>query len=651
MPDNATITILSKNINIYPSAYRGVASSTVTAGSTITHVYDPEARLNTETNLTRPYVSLADNNLGSFMITETYDDSKYLEFVIHGHYFKLSNLSEFNFDSNSTYYAHIKLKDLGDASDVQNIKYPATSLVTFANDNIQLDADDKFLGLVIDTTAPSLTDAGNNIYSLKILKNGQIPTESLIKYKAKDINASTSNPNLNISEIFEGKTIVANNARISTASITNASIASASINNLKVAAVTVSDYILPSSATTVIGTVVDPFKNVVTQNIFTNDATLSQIGQAYTDDSSAMTASKPFKSAYISDLNVYDNIKLGYSNNKKAKIQATVSTLNLNAGDSSDGSNLYVGINGTVMTVQGPSLSKYSGLNEIKSTINYVNENITNFSGTISKATINVGNVLLKAGNANNELEINNEGFRRTIGNSNERYCQFDLKIANNTELPYLSLTTHDEEEHDEEFNAEISSAGLKLNHESYGATITTIKSSLSYATLSIGNIDTTNAQITTATITNAQVTNAQVTKATITQLAASSLKVTRSTITNLNATSATIGNLTVNGSVTVSNLVNASGFNVTSDIRLKEDLSEYKYHDSILDLPIYKYKYRDTGRDSFGFIAQEVKRIYPEVVHDNDGYLCIEESKLVYLLMSEVKELKKEIEELKKKN
>ena len=50
-----------------------------------------------------------------------------------------------------------------------------------------------------------------------------------------------------------------------------------------------------------------------------------------------------------------------------------------------------------------------------------------------------------------------------------------------------------------------------------------------------------------------------------------------------------------------------------------------------------------------FGCIAQDLQKICPEIVHeDADGYLSIEETKLVYLLLQEVKELKKEIKALK---
>ena len=47
--------------------------------------------------------------------------------------------------------------------------------------------------------------------------------------------------------------------------------------------------------------------------------------------------------------------------------------------------------------------------------------------------------------------------------------------------------------------------------------------------------------------------------------------------------------------------------------------------------------------------MAQDLQEICPEIVHEGkDGYLTIEENKIVYLLLDEIKKLKKEIEDLR---
>ena len=72
----------------------------------------------------------------------------------------------------------------------------------------------------------------------------------------------------------------------------------------------------------------------------------------------------------------------------------------------------------------------------------------------------------------------------------------------------------------------------------------------------------------------------------------------------------------------------------------------------SILDLQTKEFDFKESGRHAIGCLAQDLQEICPEIVHeDESGYLSIEESKIVYLLLDEVKKLKAEIEELKAKN
>jgi hypothetical protein len=94
-----------------------------------------------------------------------------------------------------------------------------------------------------------------------------------------------------------------------------------------------------------------------------------------------------------------------------------------------------------------------------------------------------------------------------------------------------------------------------------------------------------------------------------------------------------------------------ATSFWAKSDRRLKENIEEFKPQKSILDLPIVKFNFKDTSKVHIGCIAQDLQEICPEIVDTNsEGYLSINESKLVYLLLDEVKKLKEEIKELKNK-
>ena len=67
------------------------------------------------------------------------------------------------------------------------------------------------------------------------------------------------------------------------------------------------------------------------------------------------------------------------------------------------------------------------------------------------------------------------------------------------------------------------------------------------------------------------------------------------------------------------------------------------------MDVKEFEYINDAAHKKHIGVIAQDVQEICPEIVYeDANGYLNIEENKLVYLLLSEVKELKKEIKRLK---
>lgn len=110
-------------------------------------------------------------------------------------------------------------------------------------------------------------------------------------------------------------------------------------------------------------------------------------------------------------------------------------------------------------------------------------------------------------------------------------------------------------------------------------------------------------------------------------------------------------GTIIVNGTgtITAKGQIQAQSFLATSDARKKENIEDYRCKKSILDLPVKKFDFIDGEKNQIGCIAQDLQEICPEIVkEDKDGYLSIQESKLVYLLLQEVKELKAEVAELK---
>lgn len=91
-----------------------------------------------------------------------------------------------------------------------------------------------------------------------------------------------------------------------------------------------------------------------------------------------------------------------------------------------------------------------------------------------------------------------------------------------------------------------------------------------------------------------------------------------------------------------------AKKFSASSDARLKENFQDLNTG-NILELPVFKFDFIDGPKNQIGCKAQDLQKICPEIVDvDSNGYLSIQESKLVYLLLQEVKKLKQELNNLK---
>ena len=91
----------------------------------------------------------------------------------------------------------------------------------------------------------------------------------------------------------------------------------------------------------------------------------------------------------------------------------------------------------------------------------------------------------------------------------------------------------------------------------------------------------------------------------------------------------------------TFTGAITATSFTAASDARLKTNIKDYTPAANILDLPVKEFDYIETGEHSIGCIAQDLQKMFPELVHEGeDGYLSVNEGKLVYLLLLKVKEL-----------
>jgi len=107
--------------------------------------------------------------------------------------------------------------------------------------------------------------------------------------------------------------------------------------------------------------------------------------------------------------------------------------------------------------------------------------------------------------------------------------------------------------------------------------------------------------------------------------------------------------NLYVNGDVI------ANAFVVPSDERLKDNIMPIlepeiqEFHN--LEPKLFNYKTKNPSEKHYGFVAQEVEKIYPQLVKDNEyGFKTINYMEMIPLLVLKINEMQKEIDELKEK-
>ena len=100
-------------------------------------------------------------------------------------------------------------------------------------------------------------------------------------------------------------------------------------------------------------------------------------------------------------------------------------------------------------------------------------------------------------------------------------------------------------------------------------------------------------------------------------------------------------------------NVLEAGTFNATSDISLKENICTFENAmDVVAGLRGVRFTWKKNGIKTVGLIAQEVEKVLPELVGENvdTGIKSVSYANMVAVLIEAVKELKAEIEELKKR-
>lgn len=197
--------ILSKNIKVYPTAYRDKIKI-----NNQEYLYDPESKFSTESNIIKPYQMLSNHvkesyasHPGSFVISDNLYNEEF-EFVINGYWFKIKNEDIFNNFTSGKCYAYIVLMNRGNDSNNttyinNNIDFPAQSLYDIETELLTLDNEGMFKGLVLDSRDKDefLKDSKYNILKnntnyelcyLLLSEKEQIPEYSKLKFSSKDID-------------------------------------------------------------------------------------------------------------------------------------------------------------------------------------------------------------------------------------------------------------------------------------------------------------------------------------------------------------------------------------------------------------------------------------------------------------------------------
>ena len=139
----------------------------------------------------------------------------------------------------------------------------------------------------------------------------------------------------------------------------------------------------------------------------------------------------------------------------------------------------------------------------------------------------------------------------------------------------------------------------------------------------------------------------------TSTGTASQPLQVTGSTYISGNlgiGTTTPTSKLEVVGNVYVSGILTATDINSASDIRLKTNIKPFENAlEKVMQINGVTFDWIENNVKSAGIIAQDVEKVFPELVN-NGNHKTVNYNGLIGVLIESIKELKQEIEELKSK-
>jgi len=106
---------------------------------------------------------------------------------------------------------------------------------------------------------------------------------------------------------------------------------------------------------------------------------------------------------------------------------------------------------------------------------------------------------------------------------------------------------------------------------------------------------------------------------------------------------------ITTNG-INVVGVVTATDFNSASDLSLKTNIQSISNPiDKILQINGVTFNWRENNKPSVGIIAQEIEKVFPELVN-GENPKTVNYNGLIGLLIEAIKELNEEVKNLKAK-
>ena len=128
--------------------------------------------------------------------------------------------------------------------------------------------------------------------------------------------------------------------------------------------------------------------------------------------------------------------------------------------------------------------------------------------------------------------------------------------------------------------------------------------------------------------------------------LVTSSISVTNASITNLTVSNFSLGS---NTDITCRNLTATGNINSASDSNLKEDIEVISGAvESLKQINGVNFTWKSSKGKSMGVIAQDVEKVFPDIVDTNDdGLKSVNYSGIIGALVEAVKELSARVEEL----